>query len=47
MSKVKKVVDANPVAKNLNKFNKAQVHRDRKKDADRGYQKHKNRGGDE
>jgi len=31
----------NPVAKNLPKFNKAVVHKDRKKDAKAGYAKHK------
>tara|TARA_S200002703_G_scaffold46390_3_gene40270 strand:- start:4176 stop:5336 length:1161 start_codon:yes stop_codon:yes gene_type:complete len=31
----------NPVAKNLNKFNKPATHKDKKKDAKRGYQKHK------
>jgi len=31
----------NPVAKNMNKFNKPATHRDKKKDAKRGYQKHK------
>lgn len=33
----------NLVAKNLNKFNKPAVQRDRKKDAKRGYNKHKGR----
>lgn len=32
---------SNPVAKNLNKFNKPATHRDRKKDNKRGYVKHK------
>lgn len=32
---------SNPVAKNLNKFNKPATHRDRKKDNNRGYVKHK------
>lgn len=38
----------NPVAKNLNKFNKPATHKDKKKDAKRGYQKHKGQlnGGD-
>jgi len=31
----------NPVAKNLNKFNRPATHKDKKKDAKRGYQKHK------
>ena len=31
----------NPVAKNLNKFNKAKTFVDRKKNAKRGYKKHK------
>jgi len=31
----------NPVAKNMNKFNKPATHKDKKKDAKRGYQKHK------
>jgi hypothetical protein len=31
----------NPVAKNLNKFNKPATHTDRKKDSKRGYTKHK------
>jgi len=31
----------NPVAKNLNKFNKPVTHKDKKKDAKRGYQKHR------
>lgn len=31
----------NPVAKNINKFNRAQTHADRKKRAKRGYEKHK------
>ena len=31
----------NPVAKNLNKFNKPATHKDKKKDVKRGYQKHK------
>jgi hypothetical protein len=31
----------NPVAKNLNKFNKPATHKDKKKDAKRGYQKHR------
>jgi hypothetical protein len=31
----------NPVAKHAASFNKAHVMRDRKKDAKRGYQKHK------
>jgi hypothetical protein len=30
-----------PVAKNLNKYNKPATHRDRKKDDKRGYEKHK------
>ena len=34
-------IKSNPVAKNMNRFNKAATHRDRKKDAKRGYQKHK------
>ena len=34
----------NPVAKHQRRFNKAATHRDRKKDAKRGYRlKHKNR----
>ncbi len=32
---------SNPVAKNLNKFNKPATHKDRKKAASRGYVKHK------
>ena len=38
----------NPVAKNLNKFNKPATHKDKKKDAKRGYVKHKGQlnGGD-
>jgi len=32
----------NPVAKNLNKFNKPTTHADRKKKLARGYVKHKN-----
>ncbi len=32
---------SNPVAKNLNKFNKPATHKDRKKAASRGYYKHK------
>ena len=31
----------NPVAKNLNKFNRPATHKDKKKDTKRGYQKHK------
>lgn len=31
----------NPVAKHSRRFNRAQVMRDRKKDAKRGYRKHK------
>lgn len=31
----------NPVAKNLRKFNKPSVQTDKKKDAKRGYTKHK------
>ena len=31
----------NPVAKNMEKFNRPQTHKDRKKDRDRGYEKHK------
>jgi hypothetical protein len=31
----------NPVAKNLNRFNKPATQRDRKKAARRGYRKHK------
>ena len=31
----------NPVAKFANEFNKSNVHVDRKKNRDRGYQKHK------
>ena len=31
----------NPVAKNMNKFNKPATHKDKKKDAKRGYTKHK------
>ena len=31
----------NPVAKNLNRFNKPATHKDKKKDAKRGYTKHK------
>lgn len=31
----------NPVAKNLNKFNKPATHKDRKKAGKRGYRKHK------
>ena len=31
----------NPVTKNMNKFNKPATHKDKKKDAKRGYQKHK------
>ncbi len=34
----------NPVAKNLNKFNKPATHKDRKKAASRGYRKHKLKG---
>ena len=34
---------SNPVAKNLNKFNKPATHRDRKKDAKKGERKHKGR----
>jgi hypothetical protein len=33
---------SNPVAKNLNKFNKPVTHRDRKKAIKKGYKKHKN-----
>jgi len=33
-----------PVAKNLNKYNKPATHRDRKKDDKRGYEKHKGKG---
>jgi len=38
----------NPVAKNLNKFNKPATHKDKKKDVKRGYVKHKGQlnGGD-
>ena len=38
----------NPVAKNLNKFNKPATHKDKKKDSKRGYVKHKGQlnGGD-
>jgi len=38
----------NPVAKNLNKFNRPATHKDKKKDAKRGYVKHKGQlnGGD-
>lgn len=31
----------NPVAKHAGKFNKAATHKDRKKDAKKGYVKHK------
>jgi hypothetical protein len=33
---------SNPVAKNLNKFNKPATHKDRKKEQKKGYNKHKN-----
>lgn len=33
---------SNPVAKNLNKFNKPATYRDRKKAMKKGYKKHKN-----
>ncbi len=52
MSKLRQVLEAkktggNPVAKNLNKFNKAATHRDRKKDDKKGYEKHKNNTAEE
>lgn len=31
----------NPVAKNARKFNLAHVHKDKKKESKRGYEKHK------
>lgn len=39
-TKDKNVVN-NPVAKFANEFNKSNVHVDRKKNRDRGYEKHK------
>lgn len=36
----------NPVARNLQRYNKAVVHRDKKKDKKRGYNKHKNKASD-
>ena len=33
----------NPVAKHARRYNKPAVHRDRKKDIKRGYQKHRGR----
>ena len=38
---MKNVTKKNPVAKNLNKFNKPATHVDRKKRDARGYRKHK------
>ena len=38
---MKKYAKKNPVAKNLNKFNKPATHVDRKKRDARGYRKHK------
>lgn len=39
--KPKNPVSNNPVAKNARKFNTAQIMKDRKKAARKGYQKHK------
>ena len=40
----KKESKGNPVAKNLNKFNKPATHKDRKKEMKKGYEKHKRTG---
>lgn len=41
MLSFKEYVKRNPVAKHANKYNKAQVHKDKKKESKKGYVKHK------